>query len=234
MTEESETESGAYFSNLDFFILSLMAGMAVYWFFFKNKQKEQPTFKKLTVAPLARSSSYDPSFINKMKNSGRNVVVFYGSQTGTAEEFAGRLAKDCAGYGMKGMVADPEECEMEDLARLTEIENGMVIFCMATYGEGDPTDNAQEFYEWLQTGDVELPGVKFAVFALGNKTYEHYNATGKYVDKRMEELGGERVFELGMGDDDGNIEEDFVTWREKFWPAVCEYFGVEATGDQVK
>lgn len=43
---------------------------------------------------------------------GRNVIVFYGSQTGTAEEFAGRLAKDAQGYGMKGMVADPEECEM--------------------------------------------------------------------------------------------------------------------------
>ena len=43
---------------------------------------------------------------------GKNVVVFYGSQTGTAEEFAGRLAKDAARYGMKGMVADPEECEM--------------------------------------------------------------------------------------------------------------------------
>ena len=39
-------------------------------------------------------------------------MVFYGSQTGTAEEFAGRLAKDAARYGMKGMVADPEECEM--------------------------------------------------------------------------------------------------------------------------
>ena len=38
--------------------------------------------------------------------------MFYGSQTGTAEEFAGRLAKDCASYGMKGMVVDPEECEM--------------------------------------------------------------------------------------------------------------------------
>lgn len=42
----------------------------------------------------------------------RNMVVFYGSQTGTAEEFAGRLAKDAVGYGLKGMVADPEECEM--------------------------------------------------------------------------------------------------------------------------
>lgn len=48
--EAAAVEGGAYFSNLDFFILSLMAGMAVYWLFFKNKQKEQPTFKKLTVA----------------------------------------------------------------------------------------------------------------------------------------------------------------------------------------
>jgi hypothetical protein len=31
-----------------------------------------------------------------------------------------------------------------------------------------------------------------------------------------------------------SIEEDFVTWREKFWPAVCEHFGVQATGDQVR
>ena len=38
--------------------------------------------------------------------------MFYGSQTGTGEEFAGRLAKDAVRYGMKGMVADPEECEM--------------------------------------------------------------------------------------------------------------------------
>ena len=40
------------------------------------------------------------------------------------------------------------------------------------------------------------------VFALGNKTYEHYNAMGKFVDKRLEELRAERVYELGLGDDD--------------------------------
>lgn len=47
-----------------------------------------------------------------MKTSGRSLVVFYGSQTGTAEEFAGRLAKEGIRYKMKGMVADPEECDM--------------------------------------------------------------------------------------------------------------------------
>ena len=52
------------------------------------------------------------SFIKKLKSSGRSLVVFYGSQTGTAEEFAGRLAKEGIRYKMKGMVADPEECDM--------------------------------------------------------------------------------------------------------------------------
>lgn len=41
------------------------------------------------------------------------------------------------------------------------------------------------------------------VFGLGNKTYEHFNAMGKYVDKRLEELGATRVVEAGVGDDDG-------------------------------
>jgi len=39
------------------------------------------------------------------------------------------------------------------------------------------------------------------VFGLGNKTYEHYNSMGKFVDHKLEELGAERVFELGLGDD---------------------------------
>ncbi|TMW40652.1 hypothetical protein DOY81_014267, partial [Sarcophaga bullata] len=71
------------------------------------------------------------------------------------------------------------------------------------------------------------------VFGLGNKTYEHYNKVAMYVDKRLEELGATRVFELGLGDDDANIEDDFITWKDRFWPAVCDFFGIEGGGEEV-
>lgn len=51
----------------------------------------------------------------------------------------------------------------EELGKLVEIENSLAIFCMATYGEGDPTDNAQEFHDWLQNDGGELTGLKYAV-----------------------------------------------------------------------
>ncbi|XP_028855638.1 NADPH--cytochrome P450 reductase-like isoform X1 [Denticeps clupeoides] len=228
-TQPVLAEDEPLLSNLDIFLFSLIAGLIVYWIVFRKKAEAIPEFKKLDAPPPA---ARETSFIEKMKKTGRNIVVFYGSQTGTAEEFANRLAKDAQRYGMKGMAADPEEYDMSELSRLTEIDNSLAIFSMATYGEGDPTDNAQDFYDWLQEGGAELGGVNFTVFALGNKTYEHYNAMGKYVDKRLEELGAKRVFDLGMGDDDGNLEEDFVSWREQFWPAMCEHFGVEATGEE--
>ncbi|XP_050667174.1 NADPH--cytochrome P450 reductase isoform X2 [Leptidea sinapis] len=77
-----------------------------------------------------------------------------------------------------------------------------------------------------------FPKLKHMVFGLGNKTYEHYNAVAIYMDKRMEELGATRVYECGLGDDDANIEDDFITWKDKFWPAVCEKFNIESTGEE--
>lgn len=52
----------------------------------------------------------------------------------------------------------------DDLVKLgEEIEGSMAIFCMATYGEGDPTDNAQDLYEWLKERTESLEGLQYAV-----------------------------------------------------------------------
>uniref|UniRef100_A0A8B9GZ40 Flavodoxin-like domain-containing protein n=1 Tax=Astyanax mexicanus TaxID=7994 RepID=A0A8B9GZ40_ASTMX len=125
-------------------------------------------------------------------------------------------------------------CILSELPRLTEVVNSLAVFCMATYGEGEPTDNAQGFYDWMQVTDVSLEGVHFSVFGLGNKTYDHYNAMGKYTDRRLAELGATQIFDLGLGDDDGNLEEDFISWKAQFWPAVCAFFGVQPTQEECR
>ena len=54
---------------------------------------------------------------------------------------------------------------------------------------------------------------------------------GKFVDKKLAEMGGIRVHGLGLGDDDANIEDDFVQWKEAFWASVCQEFNLEVLGD---
>lgn len=97
--------------------LTLALSVFLYWFFYyRNKKQDEysPSTKSYSIQPTlyTATSPIENSFIKKLQTSGRSLVVFYGSQTGTGEEFAGRLAKEGVRYSMKGMVADPEECDM--------------------------------------------------------------------------------------------------------------------------
>ncbi|KAG8042739.1 hypothetical protein G9C98_005379 [Cotesia typhae] len=203
---ETSTEvSSSYFSTLDLGLLGILLLVAGWYVFKKSKHDDlPPASKSYSIQPTSSTATAptENSFIKKLRTSGRSLVVFYGSQTGTGEEFAGRLAKEGVRYKMKGMVADPEESDMEELVNLKQIPNSLAVFCLATYGEGDPTDNAMEFVDWLKNGEADLTGLNYAVFGLGNKTYEHYNEVATYVDFRLEQLGATRVFECGLGDDD--------------------------------
>eukprot|EP00118_Oscarella_pearsei_P026195 m.309582 g.309582 ORF g.309582 m.309582 type:complete len:671 (+) comp47001_c0_seq1:375-2387(+) len=219
---------------LDIAIFAVILGL-VFWYKKRGGKDGQKGKEDLSNIPMLNVPSFKKqgatrNLLKKMRSGNKNTVIVYGSQTGTAEEFASRLAKDAQRHGLRVMTADPDDYDMEELHKLTEIEGLLAIFCMATYGEGDPTDNAQEFCDWLTDTDADLKGFNYAVFALGNKTYEQYNTIGRLVDKRLEELGGERMFERGEGDDDANIEQDFVTWNEKLWPCLSEKLDLELTG----
>lgn len=175
------------------------------------------------------------NFIEKMNDSGKNCVIFYGSQTGTAEDYASRLAKEGKSrFGLETMVADLEEYDFENLDTLPS--DKIAMFVLATYGEGEPTDNAVEFYEFItgedaafsEGNDPALDNLNYVAFGLGNNTYEHYNSMVRNVDKALTKLGAHRIGEAGEGDDGaGTMEEDFLAWKEPMWAALAEKLGLQ-------
>jgi NADPH-ferrihemoprotein reductase len=156
------------------------------------------------------------------------LSLFFGSQTGTAEDFARQVAKQAKAVGFDAKVIDLDELDVAGGA-LADVSLG--VFFLATYGEGEPTDNAKCFYDWLLSADAAagapLRQLHFAVFGLGNKTYEHYNSVAKNVDRRLGELGATRVVPLGLGDDDASLEDDFAAWRAGLLAPLAERAGID-------
>lgn len=178
------------------------------------------------------------NIIEKMENTDKNCVVFFGSQTGTAEDYASRLAKEGhSRFGLKTMVADLEDYDYDNLDVFPE--DKIAVFMLATYGEGEPTDNAVDFYEFIKSDDISfseggsiedkpLSRLKFVAFGLGNNTYEHYNSMVRNVNTSLLHLGATRIGPAGEGDDGaGTMEEDFLSWKEPMWNELAKAMSLE-------
>ena len=176
------------------------------------------------VSASAASSSPSPS------SSLLPMSIFFGSQSGTAESFARELSEEAKVFGFHATAKDLEDYDAEEELR----KESYAVFLMATFGEGEPTDNAAAFYEWLcsdaRVAD-DAAGVRYSVFALGNRQYEHFCLIGRKVDERMTHIGGVRVAELGEGDDDGSLEGDFRAWKAAFWERTNAAFGTSAAAE---
>ncbi|KAJ0402117.1 hypothetical protein ATCC90586_002659 [Pythium insidiosum] len=187
---------------------------------------EQMKMYKQTAAMAQQNASTKPKDAsNAAQFPGGRLTILFGSQTGTAEGFADMLKKEGRKHGF-----DAHAVDLEEYDALESLPNEKcVIFVMATYGEGDPTDNAVAFHKLLKNKDAELSddafkGVGYTVFGLGNRQYEHYNAMGRFVDEHMASFGAHRVYHYGEGDDDGSMDEDFDNWKENLWRELRQQF----------
>ncbi|TPX38172.1 hypothetical protein SmJEL517_g00182 [Synchytrium microbalum] len=240
-------------------VVVAVAGAYLVWS--SSSKSTAKTSAKLSVTEVDKSKgpakkSGKKSFLEELRGaeSPNTFILFYGSQTGTAEDLATRVAKEATTeYGINCIVCDLEEYDAEEFSQLPskdelemEGKKWLTGFFMATYGEGEPTDNAVEFYNWALEGrgkgedlgvdedttcdDPKLPNMSYVMFGLGNKTYEHFNATARRLDLKFEWWGATRVGERGEGDDDGSLEEDFLNWKPKAFEAIAEFFGVTSSG----
>ncbi|SBS86017.1 nitric oxide synthase, putative [Plasmodium ovale] len=154
-----------------------------------------------------------------------NVKIYFGSQGGTAEQFAKELSSNFSDlFNIKAEIIDLEYFNKEEIKNF-----GIRIFIVATYGDGEPTDNAIEFFKWLKSlnnDNIYFLNTKYSVMGLGSKQYKHFNKIAKKLTNYLTQFKAEQISETIYGDDDDNIYHDFEIWKNKFFKQFSKFLNL--------
>lgn len=136
----------------------------------------------------------------------RAITLLYGSETGNAQGLAEVFEERLSNIGHNVTLKAMDEFKPKNLKNVEDL-----FIITSTQGEGDPPDNAAELHEFIHGRKApKLEGVRFSVLALGDQTYEFFCQTGRDFDKKLEELGAERLYE--RVDCDVDYEENAEKW----------------------
>ncbi|KAK9364698.1 cytochrome P450, partial [Lipomyces kononenkoae] len=179
---------------------------------------EPPNIK--TSAPAAGAAK---------KGNAKPFSIYFGSNSGTCEGLAHRLAQDASSHGFEARVVDPLDAAYRDVP-----PNEPVVIITASY-EGQPPDNAGLFVNWITSLKAhEMEKVSYAVFGCGHHDWSQtFHRIPKLIDSTLETLGGTRIAPIGLSDAaKGEMFTDFETWEDGvFWPAMSEKYGTKQSAE---
>ncbi|CAK7892609.1 sulfite reductase [NADPH] subunit beta [[Candida] anglica] len=157
--------------------------------------------------------------------SGPPLTVAFASDGGNAEGVAKKINRQALGRGLKSIVLAMDDLSIEDLPSETN-----VVFVSSTSGQGEFPTNGKQLWDALKnTPDLDLSGIKFSVFGLGDSEYwprkedkHYYNKPAKDLFAKLKFYGGVDFVDIGLGDDqdaDG-FNTGLNEWIEKLWKAL--------------
>ncbi|MGO1545322.1 MAG: cytochrome P450 [Gulosibacter sp.] len=133
----------------------------------------------------------------------REVVLLYGTESGNAETVADVLVEEFSDEFMIRAV-DMTDATIADLS-----PDHLALVICSTHGEGALPSSAVPFTELLDAEAPDLTNVRYAMFGMGDSSYELYSRGSEHIDDRLSRLGGTRMGEYGRHDAvDGTLPND--------------------------
>src|SRR5690606_35909166 len=118
-------------------------------------------------------------------------LVVHASQTGQAVELATRTVEALRAAGLRARARDIATLDTAALVAARQ-----ALFVASTTGEGDAPDAAAAFLAGPMRAGAALPGLRYAVLALGDRSYRHYCAFGRALDDWLRRAGATPMFDL--------------------------------------
>lgn len=169
-------------------------------------------------APLA---TIDTNVVEEAKLSvvptTKTVTLLYGSQTGNSQGLAEKYAAALKANDVEVTVTSLAKFKPNNLKKITNL-----LLVVSTHGEGEPPDQAIQFYEFLHSKRApKLEHLHFSVLALGDSSYEFFCKTGQDFDAQFEKLGATRI--VPRTDCDIDYDEPAAKWFTDVQQALLQH-----------
>jgi len=156
-----------------------------------------------------------------------SIAIFFGSQTGNAEDLANQTKKIADKNGLDATVFDMDGFSASNLSN-----HKRILIITSTWGEGEMPDNAADLWDETCENNPSLSGVNYSICAIGDTDYDEFCQAGIDWDIKFQELGATKVTELQKCDVD--FEPEWQTWVDKVIPAMVSIeIELPSSGEEV-
>ncbi|WPO96125.1 MULTISPECIES: NADPH-dependent assimilatory sulfite reductase flavoprotein subunit [Enterobacteriaceae] len=137
------------------------------------------------------------------------ITLLSASQTGNARRVAEALRDDLLAAKLNVNLVNAGDYKFKQIAN-----EKLLVVVASTQGEGEPPEEAVALHKFLFSKKApKLNGSAFAVFGLGDTSYEFFCQCGKDFDSKLAELGAERL--LDRVDADVEYQTAASEWRAR-------------------